>query len=112
MSDLEAKLAKLKEQATSQLKECGVAKIDNDLMDNLINNLRLIVDNKDALLVSGVDPSELETVRKNFVVKKLNINDKVKGAAAISKVATKMSGIRMKNRAAFYYLVQKELSKN
>ena len=60
---------------------------------------------KDALLVSGADESELETVRKNFVVKKLNINDKEKGAAAVSAVAGKMKGIRMKNRAAFYYMV-------
>lgn len=110
MSELAEKLAKLKAQATSQLNECGVNDIDDGLLDTLVNNLRLIVDNKDALLVSGADPSELETVRKNFVVKKLGINDKDKAMAAIQGVADKMSGIRMKNRAAFYYMVQKALS--
>ena len=109
MSELDQKLAKLKEQAVSQLNECGVSDIDNELLDVLVGRLRLIVDNKDAILVSGADPSERETVRKNFVVKKLNIDDKDRGAAAVSAVAEKMSGIRMKNRAAFYYLVQKEL---
>jgi len=110
MSDLAEKLAKLKAQATTQLNECGVTTIDDPLLDKLVNNLRLIVDNKDALLVSGADESELETVRKNFVVKKLGIEDKEKGAAGVSAVAKKMSGIRMKNRAAFYYMVQQELS--
>ncbi len=110
MSDLNEKLAKLKVQATSQLNECGVTNIDDATLDKLVGNLRLIVDNKDALLVSGSDDSELETVRKNFVVKKLGIDDKDKGAAAVKAVADKMSGIRMKNRAAFYYMVQKELS--
>ena len=110
MSELDEKLAKLKDQAVSQLNECGVSDIDNDLLDKLVGNLRLIVDNKDALLVSGTDPSELETVRKNFVVKKLGIEDKDKAMSGIQAVADKMSGIRMKNRAAFYYMVQKQLS--
>lgn len=110
MSELQEKLAKLKTQATNQLNECGVNDIDNELLDKLVNNLRLIVDNKDALLVSGADPSELETVRKNFVVKKLGIEDKDKAMGAIEGVAKQMSGIRMKNRAAFYYMVQKALS--
>lgn len=110
MSELETKLAKLKEQATKQLNDCGVNDIDNDLLDTLVGRLRLIVDNKDALLVSGTDPSELETVRKNFVVKKLGIEDKDKAMAAINEVVSDMSGIKMKNRAAFYYMVQKKLS--
>ena len=110
MSELAEKLAKLKSQAESQLKDSGVSNIDDALLDKLVNNLRLIVDNKDAILVSGTDPVELETVRKNFAEKKLGVTDKDKAMAAITKVADKMSGIRMKNRAAFYYMVQKELS--
>ncbi|PID71309.1 MAG: hypothetical protein CSA39_04530 [Flavobacteriales bacterium] len=111
MSDLAEKLAKLKEQATKQLKDSGVSSnIDNDLLDDLVNRMKMIVNNKDAILVSGTDESELETVRKNFVEKKLGITDKAKGMAAIKKVADKMSGIKQKNRVAFYYMVQKELS--
>lgn len=110
MSEIDEKLAKLKDQAVAQLTDCGVSNIDHDLLDTLVGRLRLIVDNRDALLVSGTDPSELETVRKNFVVKKLNIDDKDRGAAAVAAVADKMSGIKMKNRAAFYYMVQQELN--
>ncbi len=110
MSELADKLAKLKAQAVSQLNDCGVSNIDNDKLDTLVGRLRLIVDNKDAILVSGTDPSELETVRKNFVVKKLGIEDKDKAMTAINAVAVQMKGIRLKNRAAFYYLVQDKLS--
>lgn len=110
MSDVNEKIAKLKDQAVEQLKEVGATKLDHDLLDTLAGRLKLVINNKDALLVSGTDESELETVRRNFVEKKLGISDKDKGMAAINKVADKMSGIRMKNRVAFYYLVQKELS--
>ncbi|MBX2881412.1 MAG: DUF2853 family protein, partial [Granulosicoccus sp.] len=80
------------------------------ILSELVNNLRLVIDNKDALHVAGSDASELETVRKNFVAKKLGIDDQEKGAAAVTSVAEKMSGIRMKNRAAFYYLLKTSLT--
>jgi len=109
MSNISERLAHLKALAEKQLKDCGVSSIDDTLLDKLVNNLRLIANNKDALLVSGTDPVELETVRTNFVVKKLGITDKDKAMTAINSVVKKMSSVRMKNRAAFYYMVQKEL---
>jgi len=110
MSDLADKLAALKSTAVSQLNECGVSNIDHDKLDGYVNSLKSMVDNKDATLVSGTDESELETVRRNFVEKKLGVSDKDKAMNAINSVAGKMSGIRMKSRPAFYYLVQQELS--
>lgn len=110
MSDVNEKIAKLKDQAVKQLEEVGASNLDHDLLDTLAGRLKLVIDNKDALLVSGADESELETVRRNFVEKKLGVDDKDKGMAAVKTVAEKMSGIRMKNRVAFYYLVQQELS--
>ncbi len=110
MSELAEKLAKLKATAVDQLTQVGVSDIDHELLDTLVDRLKLIVDNKDAILVSGTDPAELETVRRNFVVKKLGINDKDAAMAAIQEVVTTMSPIKMKNRAAFYYLVQKKMS--
>lgn len=109
MSDLADKLAALKSTAVSQLNECGVSNIDHDKLDGYVNSLKSMVDNKDATLVSGTDESELETVRRNFVEKKLGVSDKDKAMKAINSVAGKMSGIRMKSRPAFYYLVQQEL---
>ena len=110
MSELGEKLAKFKAQATAQLTEVGISSIDDNVLDGLVQNLRLVIDNKDALLVSGTDDSELETVYKNFVERKLNISDRDKAMEAIRNVASQMSSIRMKNRAAFYYLVQNALS--
>lgn len=110
MSEMEQKLAKFKANAEEQLAAAGETNIDDALLSTLVNNLRLIIDNQDARSVAGSDPAELETVRKNFVAKKLGIDDKDKGTAAVTAVAEKMSGSRIKNRAAFYYLVQKELT--
>ncbi len=110
MSDLEQKLTAYKEKAKEQLAQAGESNIDDDLLDGLVNNLKLVIDNKDALVVAATDPSEMETVRVNFIVKKLGIDDKTRGDAAIADVANKMSGSHMKNRAAFYYLTQKALA--
>jgi len=110
MSDMEDKLQKYKDDATAQLGKAGEANIDDAILSELVNNLKLVIDNKDALYVAGSDPSEMETVRKNYVVKKLNIADQEKGAAAVTTVAKQMADSRMKNRAAFYYLVKKALA--
>lgn len=111
MSDLAEKLSALKSTAVSQLNECGVSSIDHVKLDGYVNSLKSMVNNKDATLVSGTDESELETVRRNFVVKKLGVEDKDQAMEAINSVARKMAGIRMKSRPAFYYLVAHELKK-
>ncbi|OED42725.1 hypothetical protein AB833_05640 [Chromatiales bacterium (ex Bugula neritina AB1)] len=88
----------------------GVTDIDDSTLGELVSNLKLVIDNRDALYVAGTDPSELETVRRNFVVKKLNVTDTDKGNLAVAEVAKKMASSRMKNRAAFYYLVKQQLA--
>jgi len=103
-----SELANFKATAEKQLAACGV-KINDAKLDVIVNRLKLIVGNKDATLVSGTDPSELETVRKNFVVKHVGVDDKDKAMAGINKVVSAMSQFKMKNRAAFYYMVQEEL---
>jgi mevalonate pyrophosphate decarboxylase len=102
---------KLREQAIAQLKEAGVSKIDNSKLDTIVDRLKTIAGNRDAIYVAGTDSAELETVRKNFAEKHCGVSDKDKGAAAVSAVAEQMggAGIKMKNRAAFYYLVQEKL---
>lgn len=110
MSDEKAeKLAKYKEEAEAQLKEVGESSIDDAELSALVNNLKLVIMNRDAIYVAGTDPSELETVRKNFIEKKCGESDKDKGTAVANKVAETMKAIKMKNRAAFYYLCKKEI---
>lgn len=105
----EEKLAKYKDDAEAQLKQVGVTAIDDGRLSELVNNLKLVIENRDAIYVAGTDESELETVRKNFIEKKCGVTDKDKGTAVAEKVAGKMNDIRLKNRAAFYYLCQDEL---
>ena len=109
MSDTSEKLAKLKEKSLAQLKECGVTNVNDEQLDGYVKSLRTMLGNRDALLVSGTDKAELETVYRNFVVKKCNVDDKDKGMKAITAVAEKMSGIKQKSRPAFYYMVAHEL---
>lgn len=111
MSETAEKLENLINKAESQLSECGVSNIDSGLVGDIAGRFKTMLGNKDAMLVSGTDPVELETVRKNFVVKKLGVDDKDKGMAAVNKVVDQMSSVKMKNRVAFYYMVQKELGK-
>lgn len=110
MGEQAEKLAKFKAEAEEQLKTAGETSIDDELLTKLSGNLKLLLTNKDALSVAASDPKELETVRKNFVVKKLGIDDKEKGTEAVAEVAKQMSGSRLKNRAAFYYLLHRKLS--
>ena len=102
-------LAILKRTAVKQLNECGVSNVNHDRLDGYVNSLKSMAFNKDATLVSGKDPSELDTVRRNFVEKKLGVADKEKAMKVIHSVAEKMSGIRAKSRPAFYYMVEDEL---
>lgn len=108
MSELKEKLAKFKAEAEAQLAKAGETNIDDEVLSKLVNNLKLVIDNKDALSVAGSDPKEMETVRRNFIVKKLGIDDEEKGKAICQDVAKKMADSRMKNRAAFYYLCKKQ----
>lgn len=108
--DIQTKLAKFKEDAEAQLKQVGVSNIDDSELSGLVDNLKLVIENRDALYVAGTDPSELETVRKNFIEKKCGVSDHKKGMAVAESVAKKMGAIRNKNRAAFYYLCKRELA--
>lgn len=110
MSELQEKLANYKNKAVEQLEKAGEKDIDDAMLSEIVNNLRLIIDNKDAAHVSGTDASELETVRKNFIAKKLGVTDQEKGQSVCEEVAAKMSDSHMKNRAAFYYLCKKALA--
>lgn len=109
MSELNQKLAKFKAEAEAQLAKAGETNIDDKVLSKLVNNLKLVIDNKDALSVAGSDPKEMETVRRNFIVKKLGIDDEEKGKTICRNVANKMADSRMKNRAAFYYLCKKQV---
>lgn len=68
--------------------------------------------NDDASTVSGSDPSELATVKNNFLIKKLGLKDDAKLDEAIASVIeTYGKSNRNKYRAVVYYMLTKHFGK-
>jgi hypothetical protein len=68
--------------------------------------------NADSSTVAGSDPAELETVRKNFLMKKLGLEDSPKLIEAINAVIdTYGRSERSKYRAVVYYMLVKHFGK-
>ncbi len=86
---------------------------DMDLLRKVTIGCGPSIYNRDASTVAGSDPKELETVRKNFVMKKLGVTDAAKADAAIAKVMDhyKSKGVRTKYRAVVYYMLAKDLGR-
>ncbi len=107
MSKLDEKIALYTESAKSLnlgLEEAFIAKVTGALGPSIYN--------KDAETVSCSDKSELETVKKNFLIKKLGLEDSTALDDAIKKVCETMgSSNRNKYRALFYALLTKEFGK-
>jgi len=67
--------------------------------------------NKDAKYVACSDETELETIAKGFMKKKMGVDDKDAAMEKIKAVCTEMKPTRMKNRVTFYYLLAKNEGK-
>jgi Protein of unknown function (DUF2853) len=68
--------------------------------------------NKDSSSVAGSDATELETVKKNFLMKKLGLADSPKLMEAINAVIdTYGRSERTKHRAVVYYMLVKHFGK-
>jgi len=68
--------------------------------------------NADASKVSGSDAKELETLKKNFLIKKLGLTDGPKLDEGIAKVMELYGkSNRNKHRAVVYYLLAKHFNK-
>ena len=66
----------------------------------------------DASTVAGTDVSELETVKKNFLIKKLGLADSSKLMEAINAVIDIYGrSERNKHRAVIYYMLTKHFGK-
>ncbi|WP_299247427.1 DUF2853 family protein [uncultured Lacinutrix sp.] len=68
--------------------------------------------NKDAATVSGSDDKELATVKNNFLIKKLGLEDNAELDKAIASVMEKYGkSNRNKYRAVVYYLLARHFKK-
>ncbi len=85
--------------------KCGMSP-DMDLLRKVTIGCGPSIYNADASTVSGSDESELETVKKNFLIKKLGLGDGPKLDEAIDAVMTTYGkSNRNKYRAVVYYML-------
>ncbi len=85
---------------------------DMDLLTKVTIGCGPSIYNKDASTVSGGDQSEKDTVKNNFLIKKLGLADGPKLTEAIDAVLEKYGkSNRSKYRAVVYYLLTKHFGK-
>jgi hypothetical protein len=94
------------------LKEkCGITP-DMDLLTKVTIGCGPAIYNDDASTVAGSQESELETVKENFLMKKLGLADSPALMAAIKSVLdTYGQSNRHKYRAVVYYMLVKHFKK-
>lgn len=106
MSKFDEQLA----SAEKQLNDLGIS-FDADLLKSVAKGLGPALYNADASLVSCGDESELATVKKNFLIKKLGMADSADLDAAIKAICEKMGSSTRKKRVNFYYLLVEHFDK-
>jgi Protein of unknown function (DUF2853) len=85
---------------------------DMDLLTKVTIGCGPAIYNADSSTVAGSDPSELETVKANFLMKKLGMADSPKLMEAINAVIdTYGRSERSKYRAVIYYMLTKHFGK-
>jgi hypothetical protein len=91
--------------------KCGVSP-DIDLLTKVTVGLGPAIYNADSSTVAGTSDSELQTVRANFLVKKLGLADGPDLDKAIDAVMEQYGrSNRNKYRAVIYYLLTKHFGK-
>ncbi len=104
-------MSKIDEKITlyqSELRKLGIS-FDADLLTKIAKSLGPSIYKADAETVSGTDERELNTVKNNFLIKKLGLSNGPKLDNAIAAVMDKVGkSNRNKYRVIIYYLLVKE----
>jgi len=101
----------IQKYATDLREKCGVEP-DMALLEKVTIGCGPAIYDADAATVSSSDKAELETVKRNFLVKKLGLADGPELDAAIDSVMeTYGRSNRQKHRAVIYYLLTKHFGK-
>ena len=91
--------------------KCGISR-EMDLLTKVIIGCGPSIYNVDASKVAGSQESELETVKKNFLMKKLGLSDGPELMQAINDVIETYGRTeRNKYRAVIYYMLTKKFGK-
>ncbi|MGL5407083.1 MAG: DUF2853 family protein [Propionibacteriaceae bacterium] len=86
-------------------------KADEAAVAGLLKTYALVLSQSDSATVALSDKGERETVKKNFLGKKLGITDDAAMEKALDEVAATMKGDNHKSRAAVYYLLAEKFGK-
>lgn len=87
--------------------------LSEDLLVAVAKGLGPSIYNNDSSKVSGSDQKELDTVKNNFLIKKLGLTDGPALDKAISEVMEQMgTSNKSKHRAVVYALLAKKLGKD
>ena len=91
--------------------KCGMSP-DMDLLTKVTVALGPAIYNADSATVAGTSQSELDTVKNNFLIKKLGLADSPDLDAAIDKaIETYGRSNTNKYRAVIYYMLTKHFGK-
>lgn len=109
MSKLDEKVGQYLDDLKSKV---GESEPDVDLLRKIAASMGPSIYNADASTVSSSSESEVETVKKNFVMKKLGVQDESKVNEAVNQVFEKYGkSNRNKYRVVIYYLLTKHFGK-
>lgn len=109
MSKLDEKVGQYLDDLKSKI---GESNPDVDLLRKIAESMGPSIYNADAETVSSSSESEIDTVKKNFVMKKLGISDDGKASEAVNQVLEKYGkSNRNKYRVVVYYLLTKHFKK-
>jgi len=107
MSKLDDAIAAAKKQMKAQKIPCN-----DELLGKVAKACGPSLYSADAKLIAARDKKEIETIKKNFIIKKLGEKDEKKVDAAIAHAIEKIGpSNRHKLRSVFYYLIVKKLKK-
>ena len=84
---------------------------DMDLLRKVVVGCGPSIYNRDASTVAFSDAKEIQTVKTNFLTKKLGITDDAKADAAMAHIKDTYTS-RTKHRAVVYYLLTKHFKKD
>lgn len=107
-----SKRDELIEKFAADIKDKFGAKPNMDLLTKVTIGLGPSIYNLDASKVSGSDEKELETVKNNYLIKKLGMSDSPKLMEGIKSVLEQYgSANKNKHRAVVYYMLCKHFKK-
>ena len=111
VSEIEAKPAAEEESEYLRVTREYDADVDAAIVTKIEKHLGASLTNKDSKYVACSDETELETIVKGFMKKKMGIEDKDAAMGKVKAVCETMKPTRMKNRVTFYYLLAKNEGK-